>query len=797
MHLHPLRSVEAQLLRLTTLLLWFSTHVVLAQEAPHIQLLDPVLPVDSILHTTADRITLTGRVTSSSEVMFFQVNRTDVPLAANGSFHYEILLHQGDNLVKIGAANKERRMTFLPFSVVRNEAPPMEVIGDDGSIDLIPTIGAEVVEPLVPTLVLAPQAVATAKPEATPTPVNGYVEFDENELSAPTPLEIHALIIGVGKHQFSPAKDLQYPAKDAQAFYDFLTSPEGLNASPENIRLLVNEHATRLGIIEALNAVMNKGRSTDVFFLYFSGHGNVLKNGGDYCFFTFDSRTDNPDLLDGSALTRNDLMSRLENGKVGKKILFLDACYSGMVAQTGSKSMGERREHLFQEMAQTDKTLAVFTSSSDMEESYEDGTLGGGHGIFTYYMIKGLQGDADRTRHANNDGKVTAYELDRYLQEEVDLRARAVKQGQRQTPKLNCDRCADLPLSVTSAYDIEKAVPKPLQEVAWNAPPVSPKPNTIPVNSPTGRNYEAYKMPPVAKELYKAPENPRVLSDQVYGNTATGDKVTFYGHYRDGVVVSGILGGTIILGQGTLSGTTIKFIDRASTDRLKESYLVFSPDSATLSITLNLATGSREKYSLARLGVAKREALAPRRFQSADGQVSLCVYHHYRENVSVSGHVGSMRIDAQGTQKGDVIEFVDDRKDAYSTGQLVLSDDWTAAQGVITFSNGTSTTLALNTSYMEPGYVLNDGIYTNGTKDQSIHFHGAYRNDIQLSGVVGEENILCKGTVKGDVVSVNDDPANEQFLPSKLVLRDKGRVLEGDIIFKDGTVVRVNMTRAK
>ena len=46
-------------------------------------------------------------------------------------------------------------------------------------------------------------------------------------------------------------------------------------------------------------------------------------------------------------------------------------------------------------------------------------------------------------------------------------------------------------------------------------------------------------------------------------------------------------------------------------------------------------------------------------------------------------------------------------------------------------------------------------------------------------------------------ISLNDDPNTPDFLPSKLVLRDKGRVLEGQVIFKDRTVVRVQMVRAK
>ena len=158
---------------------------------------------------------------------------------------------------------------------------------------------------------------------------------------------------------------------------------------------------------------------------------------------------------------------------------------------------------------------------------------------------------------------------------------------------------------------------------------------------------------------------------------------------------------------------------------------------------------------------------------------------------------GAAVIDARGRILGDVILFTDERKDSTSSGQLVLSDDWTTAQGVVAFGTGERKELHLGTSYLKEGYTLNNSIYANQQGDQTINFHDAYRNVIKLSGIVGEGNVLCAGTVKGDVVSLNDESQNPTFLPSKLVLRNKGQRLQGDVIFKDGTVVKVNMQRKK
>ena len=51
------------------------------------------------------------------------------------------------------------------------------------------------------------------------------------------------------------------------------------------------------------------------------------------------------------------------------------------------------------------------TASRDRERSFESADWGGGHGIFTYYVVKGLEGEADE----NGDGIVTADELADYV----------------------------------------------------------------------------------------------------------------------------------------------------------------------------------------------------------------------------------------------------------------------------------------------------------------------------------------------------------------------------------------------
>ena len=55
------------------------------------------------------------------------------------------------------------------------------------------------------------------------------------------------------------------------------------------------------------------------------------------------------------------------------------------------------------------------------------------HGLFSYFLMKGLEGDAD----ANNDKKITNGELHSYVRSNVTRQA--VRLGREQTPQLQGD----------------------------------------------------------------------------------------------------------------------------------------------------------------------------------------------------------------------------------------------------------------------------------------------------------------------------------------------------------------------
>ena len=106
-----------------------------------------------------------------------------------------------------------------------------------------------------------------------------------------------------------------------------------------------------------------------------------------------------------------DELGSVIGGKINAKwkVLLTDACHSGAISRKIPKAsitrLGDLTQSLFSLTASRDREAVV-------REPHE---LDGGHGVFTYYVVKGLEGEAD----VSDDGIVTADELAEYVHTQV------------------------------------------------------------------------------------------------------------------------------------------------------------------------------------------------------------------------------------------------------------------------------------------------------------------------------------------------------------------------------------------
>ena len=217
----------------------------------------------------------------------------------------------------------------------------------------------------------------------------------------------YALVIGIGKYEKLPESgQLQFPEQDAESIYSVLISPEGGNFRAENVHRLIGSRATlanlRKEIEEWLPAV---AKDDDRVLIYFAGHGFVHE--GKAFLAPFDIDTKN---IKGTGYPMDALGEAMGRKIKGKwKVLLTDSCHSGSIMPPADAAK------INTSLAGLDRSLFSLTASRDREQSFESPEWGGGHGIFTYYVVKGMEGSADE----NRDGIVTADELGEYVHTEV------------------------------------------------------------------------------------------------------------------------------------------------------------------------------------------------------------------------------------------------------------------------------------------------------------------------------------------------------------------------------------------
>jgi len=232
----------------------------------------------------------------------------------------------------------------------------------------------------------------------------------------------YALLLGVAKFK-KPELNLNFANADATSMAELLQTPRGGSVPKENILLLTDEKATtsalRLGFTDFLQRRAGKN---DTVIILIAGHGTVEAPGSKSAFIvTHDS---DPQDLKSTALGVNELQDLFtaQLQKVARVVMFVDVCKAGAVAQMSTANMSSSMETL----GSTPGKLFGFLASKPNQVSEESDKYGGGHGVFSYFLLKGLLGAADD----NSDGVVDAGELVAYVTAQVTKAT-----GRKQSPR--------------------------------------------------------------------------------------------------------------------------------------------------------------------------------------------------------------------------------------------------------------------------------------------------------------------------------------------------------------------------
>jgi uncharacterized caspase-like protein len=179
----------------------------------------------------------------------------------------------------------------------------------------------------------------------------------------------------------------------------------------ENILLLTDGEATSLKIRLGFKDLKRRANKDDTVLILIAGRGTVDPTGSRNSFIL--PHDADPQDLKGTALAVDELHALVTDQlqSAARVILFLDVCRSGSISASSTAGMSRSLEAL----GAGPGKLFGFLASSPNQVSIEGPQFGSGHGVFSYYLVKGLHGEAD----TNSDSYVDADELVYYVAAQV------------------------------------------------------------------------------------------------------------------------------------------------------------------------------------------------------------------------------------------------------------------------------------------------------------------------------------------------------------------------------------------
>jgi len=227
---------------------------------------------------------------------------------------------------------------------------------------------------------------------------------------------VWALVMGV--NSYPNVRRLKYAVNDAMAFYNHLVE---YNQVPrENVILLLDDEANLMRLRSALGVhLKNKAAKEDMVIIYFAGHGATERDsnspdgdGLEKYLLPYDA---DPKELYATAMPMDEISRVFGRIRSERLVFIVDSCYSGASAGRTVSSTDFRAgiSDGFLDRVTSGRGKIILTASGANEVSAENDELG--HGVFTYFLIKGLQGLAD----TDGDGTITVDEVYTYVSKQV------------------------------------------------------------------------------------------------------------------------------------------------------------------------------------------------------------------------------------------------------------------------------------------------------------------------------------------------------------------------------------------
>lgn len=232
-----------------------------------------------------------------------------------------------------------------------------------------------------------------------------------------------AVVVGLSRYREKAIPAVKYAARDAEVMARYLQNVGGVAA--DDIKILTDDAATKSDLEAYLEDWLpRRVRPDTTVYFYYAGHGAPDLTGKESFLVPYEGHPDFPTKLYPLARA----YAALAKLPAKAVVVMLDSCFSGAKGR-GLTQEGARPLVSAQAPSGLDPKLAVLAGASGSQIASDLDKAE--HGLFTYYLLKGMRGDADKDK----DGTVTLAELYPFVRGGVSERA-SRELNRDQTPVL-------------------------------------------------------------------------------------------------------------------------------------------------------------------------------------------------------------------------------------------------------------------------------------------------------------------------------------------------------------------------
>jgi len=223
----------------------------------------------------------------------------------------------------------------------------------------------------------------------------------------------HALVIGVGTHQFAPKANVPITKADAAAVAAILCDPSTCGYPATQVKFIHDAGATKAGILAELDALAQRAGEKDTVFLFYAGHG-ALGTDGNYYFVSHDAQLQGNRVVAKTGVSEGELLAKLRALKAQRVLMIFNACFSGNLSQSLDPALDLEPEalaasNLAEETAAallgTGQGRIIITACGEAQKSYFFAS--DPNTIFTQALLAGLRGKGV----SNSGGFISAFSL--------------------------------------------------------------------------------------------------------------------------------------------------------------------------------------------------------------------------------------------------------------------------------------------------------------------------------------------------------------------------------------------------